>query len=912
MKKIFVFTTLLLQLTMGFGQYGPNKDCAESGCGSNKGIIRCWGNPQTFPEFPGIVVRVKGPIEQCFNGINDEPNRHSFRWYLEIKGSTNALFRVDAVDGNGKTINLGGGTDGECIYPFEITQKDIQAANDSRIRGQILDLQTFSNAETINIKLIKCVSSFQGTNTKSNTTVEKKNDLTEYNRSKAEMEQKVQEENTRRQQEATQLNNQKQQFKNVYNEGVQLGNTGKYSEAAAKYQQAIGLATNDADRQTAQNAYNKISKVNQQTQTINEATTAVVGIAKMIDQARAKSKIEKDERTKSKLSYYDLDDNELFEAFVADVFYEFKKKGYKLEKIGQEYKAVPKNNFSELREIDLNFKDFDLSLSWYYGEKYGEIKALSIICKNEKISKDLEKIKILDKWATKKNKATYSSSLSNGVWYSKVDNIEFDRSNTKDLSLLILQKEELNNFKKYQDISSSATLKNLGVEIPIETSNLPETNITVKSIIDKYIDAIGGYENIKFVSSITQTIKNKFGITKITKGFGKLLSESTQGNFTVRKVFNGLSGYSELNGKKTPLPESEILELEKTHPFEILELEPSVLQLGKIERINGTDCYTVLSPEKRKVISGSSFNLLEQKKYYFEKETGLWRAEKIMNNGVNFKNTFYIYLKDYRIQNKIYFPFTLIFFQPEDVNSISENSLSEIKINEAIADPDFNFTSPSNSVLTKSSSVGSLVIKNAEKIKDQKVMLEWDFTPFNSASETKDYLKKYGFKVNELESYFSEVEEGHMLVTDPNVENKFVYLRFLKDKKAEASLQEFSLNGFPFFPLNSLLNNFKFIDPITKNSLSSIEFSEAIVKEIAMKGDVKVAIKFDNGNVLAYRFFVDKNNFTGSLLIEDLGFIEKGEFVSSDYEIQFTTTHAVAIDSKNTSNPKIGKILPIK
>lgn len=114
------------------------------------------------------------------------------------------------------------------------------------------------------------------------------NDLTEYNRSKAEMEQKIQEENERRQQQATQLNNQKQQFINVYNEGVQFGNTGKYAEAAAKYQQAIGLATNDADRQTAQNAYNKINKSNNQTQAINQVTNSLGDLLSALKEEKEK------------------------------------------------------------------------------------------------------------------------------------------------------------------------------------------------------------------------------------------------------------------------------------------------------------------------------------------------------------------------------------------------------------------------------------------------------------------------------------------------------------------------------------------------------------------------------------------------------------------------------------------------
>lgn len=222
MKKSLLFVTiflqsvLLFQMTSVFGQYGANKDCAESGCGNkSQNITRCWGSPQTFPEFPGIVVRVKGPIEHCFNAINNEPNRHSYQWWIEVKGSTNSLFRVDVTDGLGKTTNFGGNQDGVCVYPFEITQKDIQDANNSRRSANLpLDFKTFSNSERINVRLIKCTSNFKGSSN-SNQTTSQQNDLSEYNRSKADLERQMQEENARRQQQANQLNNQRQNQTNT-------------------------------------------------------------------------------------------------------------------------------------------------------------------------------------------------------------------------------------------------------------------------------------------------------------------------------------------------------------------------------------------------------------------------------------------------------------------------------------------------------------------------------------------------------------------------------------------------------------------------------------------------------------------------------------------------------------------------
>lgn len=222
------------------------------------------------------------------------------------------------------------------------------------------------------------------------------------------------------------------------------------------------------------------------------------------------------------------------------------------------------------------------------------------------------------------------------------------------------------------------------------------------------------------------------------------------------------------------------------------------------------------------------------------------------------------------------------------------------------------FATTSNTI-NNSVNVGSLFVQNAQEIKEQKVFLDWDYIQLNSVLETKNLLTQYGYTVNELESNFSEEGGKSMVVRNFNSTDKFIYLRFLENFKAEASLQQLSPNNFPYFPLNTLLDNIKFVEENTNKRFSSPELSETIAKEISLKGEVKLAIIFDNGNMLGYKFFIDKNNFTGSLLVEKLGFKKKGEFSPNDYQIQYTTTTPIfAIEQISTSNPNIGKILPIR
>ncbi|MEO6148552.1 MAG: tetratricopeptide repeat protein [Mucilaginibacter sp.] len=315
MKKILLLLTLLFQFIIAFGQ----QNCVESGCAANNRIMRCWGNIQTFTDIPGIQVRVRGPIEDCFNAINDEPNKHSYRWVIEMKGTTNCLYNLEVTDANGKTMCYGHSIVGENIVSWEIAQKDINEQNAINVKGSVLDFLTFSNAATIYVQLVKKYSTFRKTGksnaestlfpanrdggaTKSPTanSNNRQNDLTEYNRSKQEMEEKLAQKNAEIQRQNQDNLKKRQQFVSVYNEGVALGNTGRYADAAAKYQQAIGIATNDTDRQTAQNAYNKVNKTATQTQAVGQLATLVTGAANFYQRAKAE-KQERDRITAEKI-----------------------------------------------------------------------------------------------------------------------------------------------------------------------------------------------------------------------------------------------------------------------------------------------------------------------------------------------------------------------------------------------------------------------------------------------------------------------------------------------------------------------------------------------------------------------------------------------------------------------------------
>ncbi|TKC03106.1 hypothetical protein [Pedobacter cryotolerans] len=173
MKKLFLFSIILFQLTFVFGQYGSNKDCASSGCGDrSKNIIRCWGPIRTFSQVPGIQIRVQGPIESCYNAINDEPNKHTFYWHIEVVGKPSIEYKLIATGADGRVSTYGG-------------------SPDALVNKIMFMCHTFSNAETLNIS----VEAIKGSNSSNKSNSTQQNDLSEYNRSKADIDRQMQEKN---------------------------------------------------------------------------------------------------------------------------------------------------------------------------------------------------------------------------------------------------------------------------------------------------------------------------------------------------------------------------------------------------------------------------------------------------------------------------------------------------------------------------------------------------------------------------------------------------------------------------------------------------------------------------------------------------------------------------------------------
>ncbi|MDF2832510.1 MAG: insulinase family protein [Chryseobacterium indoltheticum] len=152
------------------------------------------------------------------------------------------------------------------------------------------------------------------------------------------------------------------------------------------------------------------------------------------------------------------------------------------------------------------------------------------------------------------------------------------------------------------------------------TAQKVDPSVTVASVVDKYINAIGGKANLSKVNSYTMTgsmsMQGQNIDIKTTKAQGgKEIQIVSMGAMTLQKqVFDGKTGYSEQGGQKVQMTKEQIADnLKTTELFEELGFSKSGdYKLTGIEKINGEDSYAIKSGDKA---------------YYYSVKTGLKTGE---------------------------------------------------------------------------------------------------------------------------------------------------------------------------------------------------------------------------------------------------------------------------------------------
>ena len=184
------------------------------------------------------------------------------------------------------------------------------------------------------------------------------------------------------------------------------------------------------------------------------------------------------------------------------------------------------------------------------------------------------------------------------------------------------------------------------------TTQKVDAGVTVASVADKYINAIGGKANIDKVSSYTVNASMSMQGQNIdlkmmkAKGGKELTTVTGMGQTLQKQVFDGKTGYSEQMGKKVEMKPEQIAEkLKNTELFPELGFAKSAdYKLGGIEKIGGEDSYAVKNGDNT---------------YYYSVKTGLKTGEtktvKAMGQTMTVPTTY----SDYKDVAGVKMPYTI-------------------------------------------------------------------------------------------------------------------------------------------------------------------------------------------------------------------------------------------------------------
>ena len=215
------------------------------------------------------------------------------------------------------------------------------------------------------------------------------------------------------------------------------------------------------------------------------------------------------------------------------------------------------------------------------------------------------------------------------------------------------------------------------VEKPVFNKPLP-AGFTAKTVLDKYINAVGGEKNTKAVKTVfttaTGTVQGiPIVMTSKASANNKMVDEMTgMGQTLGKNLFDGTKGYEAAQGQKQEFDAEKIADMKYyAMPFPELNLatKPGIT-LASVESYNGKDAY-VIKDGKRTL--------------YYEVATGLKLAEstELAAQGQTFTQV--TSFGDYRDVKGVKIPYKTVMNVGIEIELIT----SDVKINEGVSDADF-------------------------------------------------------------------------------------------------------------------------------------------------------------------------------------------------------------------------------
>ncbi len=216
-------------------------------------------------------------------------------------------------------------------------------------------------------------------------------------------------------------------------------------------------------------------------------------------------------------------------------------------------------------------------------------------------------------------------------------------------------------------------------EKPNYETEMPE-GITVKDIMNKYIQAIGGKEKLDAVESYSlmaeaemQGMKMNLEIKKTAKN-QFMQDVKVMGNSMSKQVINDGGGYMVMQGQRKDMEEEELKKVrEESAPFPELNYLNGEGTLEGVETVKGKKAFKV--------------KVSDEKTSFYDMASGLKVQDVTSTEMQGQQMTSTIAFDNYQEVSGILFPFS--FSQTMGPQSI-EFIVKEIKVNEGVTDADFD------------------------------------------------------------------------------------------------------------------------------------------------------------------------------------------------------------------------------
>ena len=203
--------------------------------------------------------------------------------------------------------------------------------------------------------------------------------------------------------------------------------------------------------------------------------------------------------------------------------------------------------------------------------------------------------------------------------------------------------------------------------------------ITVKTVLDNYIKAVGGEKAVKGVKSISSVAGGEIQgtplemTTKVTSS-NKLANEmKAMGMSMMKQVVNEKGAYVTQQGQRKDLDGEKLADVkESAMPFpELTMAAKASVNLDGIESFNGADAYVIKNGKTT---------------HYYDVNTGLKLGKAVVQEANGQKMTQITNYGDYKEVKGIKVPYKVTMaFGPQEI----EFKTTDVKINEGVSDADF-------------------------------------------------------------------------------------------------------------------------------------------------------------------------------------------------------------------------------